>query len=87
MKLDVTRVMKNAKETISDGAFQQAGSALSEAKNIVREEAQKRTSSEIKKIINKLQSNFFQWQSYGLFRQAYGLNHVLEKTVGLPQNE
>lgn len=57
MKLDVTKTMANAKETMSEGAFQQAGSALSEAKNIVREEAQKKTSSEIKKILNKLQSD------------------------------
>lgn len=57
MKLDVAKTMATAKETMSEGAFQQAGSALSEAKNIVREEFQKRTSSEIKKILNKLQSD------------------------------
>ena len=57
MKLDVTKAMINAKEVMSDGVFQQVGSLLSDAKNIVREEAQKRTSLEIKEIINKLQSN------------------------------
>lgn len=57
MKFDVTKTMTSAKEKMSDGAFQQAGSAFSKAKNMVREEVQKRTSSEIKKIINKLQSN------------------------------
>jgi hypothetical protein len=57
MKLDVTKAMANAKQTMSDSAFQQAGSALSEAKHIVREEAQKRTSAEIKKIIDKLRAN------------------------------
>ena len=57
MKLNVTEVMAKAKEVLSDEAFQKAGSALSEAKNIVREEAQKRTLAEIKEIIDKLQSN------------------------------
>lgn len=56
MKLDVTKTMANAIKMMSEGAFQQAGSALNEARNIVREEAQKKTSSDIKKIINKLQS-------------------------------
>ena len=57
MKLNITIPMVSAKETMSSGAFQQAASALNDAKNIVREEAQKRTSSEVKIIINKLQSN------------------------------
>lgn len=57
MKLDVTKKMANAKETMSEGAFQQAGSALSQAKNIVREEAQKKTSPEIKEILKKLKSD------------------------------
>lgn len=57
MKLNVTKMMRNAKEAMSDGAFQQAGSALSDAQNIVREEIKKRTSADIINIINKLQSN------------------------------
>ena len=57
MKLNVTKVMANAKEAMSDDAFQKAASALSNAKKMVREEAQKKTSAEIEKIINKLQSN------------------------------
>ena len=56
MKLDVTKKMANAREKMSEGAFQQAGSALSQAKNIVREEAQQKSSPEIKKILKKLQS-------------------------------
>lgn len=57
MNLNVTKTMANARSVLSDGAFQQAGSALSEAKNIVREEVQQKTSSELKKIIDKLQSS------------------------------
>jgi hypothetical protein len=57
MKLDVTKTMANATETMSEGAFQQAGSALNQAKNMVREHAQRKTSSEIKNILNKLQSD------------------------------
>lgn len=57
MNLNVTKTMANARSVLSDGAFQKAGSALSEAKNIVREEAQQQTSSELKKVINKLQSS------------------------------
>jgi hypothetical protein len=57
MKLDVTKTMANAKEMMTEGAFQQAGSVLSQAKNMAREEAQKKSSPEIKKILNKLQSD------------------------------
>jgi hypothetical protein len=57
MKLDVTKTMANATEAMSEGAFQQAGSLLSQAKNSVREEAQKKSSPEIKKILKKLQTN------------------------------
>ena len=56
MKLDVTKTMANAAEKMSEGAFQQAGSMLSQAKNSVREEAQRKSSPTIKKILNKLQS-------------------------------
>jgi len=54
MNLGVTKTMANARSTMSDEAFEQAGSVLNEAKNIVREEIQKETSSKIKQIINKL---------------------------------
>lgn len=57
MILDAIKAMDDAKEAMSDGAFQQAGTALSDAKNIVREEAQKRTSDDIRKIIKKLRSD------------------------------
>jgi hypothetical protein len=57
MKLHVAKTMANAIEAMSDAAFQQAGSALLKAKDTVREVAQERTTSEIKKIISKLQSN------------------------------
>jgi len=57
MNLNVAETMRHARNAMSDGAFQQAGSALSEAKNIVREEAQQKTSSQIEEIILKLQSN------------------------------
>jgi hypothetical protein len=49
--------MANAREKMSDGAFRQAGSALSDAKNLVREEAQDITSSAIEQIIDKLRSS------------------------------
>lgn len=57
MNLAVTKTMANARSTMSDGAFQQAGSALSEAINTVREEMQKETAPKIKEIINKLKSD------------------------------
>jgi hypothetical protein len=57
MKLDVTKTMANAEQTMTEGAFQQAGSVLSQAKNFVREEAQKKSSPEIKRILKKLQSD------------------------------
>ncbi|NTW56667.1 MAG: hypothetical protein HGB20_06450 [Chlorobiaceae bacterium] len=58
MQLDVTKVMAKATETMTDGAFQQAGSALNDAINIVREEVQRKTSSEIQNIIGKLRSGY-----------------------------
>lgn len=54
MNLNVTKTMANARNVLSEGAFQQAGGVLSNAKNIVRETAQQKTAAEIKKIINKL---------------------------------
>jgi len=57
MNLGVTKAMANARNSMSDDTFQQAGSALSAAKNIVREEMQKETSPRIKEIISKLKSN------------------------------
>ncbi len=56
MNINVTRTMANARSVMSEGAFQQAGTALSDAMNIVREAAQQKTSSELKEIIEKLQS-------------------------------
>lgn len=56
MNFEVSKTMANARNVISDGSFQQAANVLSKAKNLVREEAQKKTSPEIKKIIDKLQS-------------------------------
>ena len=47
MNIKVTKTMANARSSMSEGAFQEAGSILSEAKNIVREEMQKETSSKI----------------------------------------
>ncbi|MDA3790896.1 MAG: hypothetical protein PF503_20670 [Desulfobacula sp.] len=56
MNLNVSKAMADAREAMSEGAFQQAGGILSNAKNIVREEVQLKTKGEIKKIIDKLQS-------------------------------
>jgi hypothetical protein len=56
MNLKITNPMTNARNVMTDGAFQQAGSVLSAAKQIVREEAQKKTAAEMKVIIDKLQS-------------------------------
>lgn len=56
MNLNVTKAMAAARKAMSEGAFQLAGGVLSDAKNIVREETQLKTTTEIKKIINKLQS-------------------------------
>lgn len=57
MKLSVTTTMTEARTKMTDEAFQRAASALSEAKNNVREELQQKTSSEIRQIIDKVQSN------------------------------
>ncbi|MCK5687067.1 hypothetical protein KAJ27_23215 [bacterium] len=57
MNLNVTNTMANARNVMSEGAFQQAASLLSDAKNIVREAAQQKTASAIRDIINKLRSN------------------------------
>jgi hypothetical protein len=58
MELSVTNAMANATAAMTDGAFQQAGSALTDASTIVREEIQKKTSSELEKIISKLRSSY-----------------------------
>ena len=57
MKIDVANTMADATATMSDGAFHQAGSVLSLAKNIVREDIQKKTASDIQRIISKLRSD------------------------------
>jgi len=56
MNLNVSKAMANARLAMSEGAFQQVGGILSNAKNFVREEAQEKTKEEIKKIIAKLRS-------------------------------
>lgn len=58
MRLEkISVVMENALTRMSEGSFQQAGSILSEYKNNIREELQKKTSSEIQKINEKLNNN------------------------------
>ncbi len=54
MNLQTTNAMSNAQEAMSDDAFQQAGSVLSESKNTVREKFQQETSTQINEIIKKL---------------------------------
>jgi hypothetical protein len=56
MNLNVAQTMANARRTMTDGAFQQAASMVSDAKNVVREEMQRKTSAEIETIVEKLQS-------------------------------
>lgn len=56
MNLDISRVMAEAKKTMTDAGFQKAAGALIEAKNKAREEIQKITAPEITKIIKKLQT-------------------------------
>ena len=47
MNLNVSKAMANARLAMSEGAFQQVGGILSNAKNLVREEAQEKTKEEI----------------------------------------
>jgi hypothetical protein len=56
MNLNVTKIMANARIAMTENAFQQVGSVVSDAKNVAREEAQVKTSSEMKNILDKLQS-------------------------------
>ena len=42
MNLNVAKTMAKARNSLTEGAFQEAGSVLTEAKHIVREEAQKK---------------------------------------------
>jgi hypothetical protein len=56
MNLNVTKAMANARRAMTDGAFQQAASMVSDAKNVVREEMQRQTSSKIETIIESLVS-------------------------------
>jgi hypothetical protein len=56
MNLNVTKVMADARRAMTDGAFQQAASLVSDAKNVVREEMQRKTSSKVEAIIGSLQS-------------------------------
>ncbi len=52
--MNVVVTMADAQESMTDGAFQRAGSVLNKCKNIVREEFQSATSPQIKEIISKL---------------------------------
>jgi hypothetical protein len=56
MNYDVIETMANARNTMTESAFQQAGSVLSEAKNYAREEAQQKSSEDVKLVIEKLHS-------------------------------
>jgi hypothetical protein len=56
MNLNVSRAMASARQAMTDGAFQQAASQVSDAKNGVREEMQRKTSPKIEAIIANLQS-------------------------------
>jgi hypothetical protein len=56
MYLNVANTMANARREMTDGAFQQAASMVSDAKNVVREEMQRRTASEIATIVEKLEA-------------------------------
>lgn len=56
MNLNVTRTMANARRAMTDGAFQQAASLVSDAKNAVREELQRKTYSQIETIVANLRS-------------------------------
>jgi hypothetical protein len=56
MNLNVTKTMVNARHVMTDGAFQQAASLVSDAKNVVREEMQRKTSSKMRTIIDNLES-------------------------------
>jgi hypothetical protein len=56
MNLNVVQTMANARHAMTDGAFQQAASMVSDAKSVVREEMQRKTSSAITTIVGKLQT-------------------------------
>lgn len=56
MNLNVSKIMANARSAMTEGAFQQAASLTSDAKNAVREELQRATSSAIEAIIENLGS-------------------------------
>ena len=52
----INKVMENALANMSNDAFQQVGSVLSNNKNDIREALQKETSTEIKNIIDHLKN-------------------------------
>lgn len=56
MNLNVANAMADARTAMTENAFQQAASAASDARSAVREESQARTATEIKGVIDKLQS-------------------------------
>jgi hypothetical protein len=57
MNSKVINMMANARTAMTESAFQQVGSVLSEAKNNAREEAQRKSSLDVKILIDKLQSD------------------------------
>jgi hypothetical protein len=57
MNLNVTTAMADARRAMTDSAFQQAASMMSEAKRAVCEEMQKETSSRIETIVENLVSD------------------------------
>jgi hypothetical protein len=56
MNLNVTLAMADARRAMTDGAFQQAASLVSDAKSVVREEMQRQTAAQIETIIENLAS-------------------------------
>lgn len=57
MNINVTEAMAGARNTMTDGAFQEVGTVLTEAKNLVREESQQKTAAAMRKIIAKLRTD------------------------------
>jgi hypothetical protein len=56
MNSKVIDMMDGARNAMTESAFQQVGSVLSEAKNCVREESQRKSSFDVKMLIDKLEA-------------------------------
>ncbi len=56
MNSSVIQMMATARSAMTESAFQQVGSVLSKAKNDAREEAQRKSSLDVKILIGKLES-------------------------------